>query len=159
SAKPWMPCLSARLPVAIEFHSTGERMGCKVARLPITPWLMRSSSAGIKPCSSRGVATFQSAASQPISRTFLARGAVILDFPLRILECGSLLPLSSRELAREGFGRGSGASKPAEKSELSARRDLVRTPSACTCTQQLWSAAACCRFVAASLLAEDSGSG
>ena len=27
SMKPWMPCLSANLPVATEFHSIGERIG------------------------------------------------------------------------------------------------------------------------------------
>src|SRR5271156_2442470 len=72
-----MPCLLARLPVAIEFHSIGERMGRKVARFPITPWLMKSSSVGIKPWSSRGLITFQSAASQPIRRPFLASGSGI----------------------------------------------------------------------------------
>src|SRR5579859_3838084 len=38
---------------------------------------MKSSSVGINPRSSNGLITFQSAASQPIRRTFLARGSGI----------------------------------------------------------------------------------
>ena len=72
SMKPKIPCLSGRLPVAMEFHSIGESTGRRVARFPMTPWLMKSSSVGINPWSSSGLAIFQSAASQPISRTFLA---------------------------------------------------------------------------------------
>ena len=79
SMKPWMPCLSARFPVAMEVHSMGERMGRSVARFPITPLLTRSLSAGISPRSRSGLITFQSAASQPISRTFLARRSPILS--------------------------------------------------------------------------------
>ena len=42
SINPWMPCLSASLPVATEFQSIGDRIGCRVARLPITPRSMRA---------------------------------------------------------------------------------------------------------------------
>jgi len=37
SMKPRMPCLSGRLPVAMEFHSMGERIGRSVAIFPMTP--------------------------------------------------------------------------------------------------------------------------
>src|SRR5579871_6019393 len=37
SMNPRIPCLSGRFPVALELHSMGERIGRKVARLPITP--------------------------------------------------------------------------------------------------------------------------
>ena len=67
--KPWIPCLSANLPVATEFQSIGDRIGWRVARLPITPRLINSSSVGMSPFSSRGVMCSQSAASQPIRRT------------------------------------------------------------------------------------------
>ncbi len=49
SVKPQMPCLSARLPVAMEVHSIGESTGCIVARLPRTPPLMSWAKAGIWP--------------------------------------------------------------------------------------------------------------
>jgi len=76
SMKPRMPCLSGRLPVAMEFHSMGERMGRSVARFPMTPWLTKSSSVGINPWSRRGLIIFQSAASQPMSKTFFANAGM-----------------------------------------------------------------------------------
>src|SRR3954447_25118527 len=68
-----MPCLCGRFPVAIEFHSIGDKIGCSVARLLITPSPMKRSNVGIKPASSSGWMIFQSAASQPISNTRFAR--------------------------------------------------------------------------------------
>jgi hypothetical protein len=38
STNPRMSCLSARLPVAIEFQRMGERIGCSVAICPLTPF-------------------------------------------------------------------------------------------------------------------------
>jgi hypothetical protein len=35
SAKPWMPCLKGRLPVAMLVQSIGESTGCRVVRLPM----------------------------------------------------------------------------------------------------------------------------
>src|SRR5215471_8205042 len=67
--KPWMPCLSANLPVATEFHNIGDRIGWRVARLPMTPRLMKASRVGMSPSSSNGLMCSQSAASHPIRRT------------------------------------------------------------------------------------------
>ena len=79
SLKPQMPCLSGRFPVAMEFHSMGERIGRSVARFPMTPRLMRNSSAGILSGIEQGVITFQSAASQPTKRTRFASRVHLLS--------------------------------------------------------------------------------
>ena len=94
SVKPRMPCLSASLPVAIEVQSMGDMGGSRVARLPITPRLIKLSRAGILPASSRGWITFQSAASQPISSTFLVSLSAIVPLAHRFLgfsDCITLL--------------------------------------------------------------------
>ena len=78
SMKPSMPCFCGLLPVAMEFHSIGERLGSRVARFPMTPLLMRLFRVGMRPWSSRGVMAFQSAASQPMSRILLASGSLTL---------------------------------------------------------------------------------
>src|SRR5262245_10303944 len=78
SAKPSTPCLYARLPVAMDVHSIGERTGWSVAGLAIAPWFTIRSSVGSAPASLSGWITFQSAASQPISRTLGASRRAIL---------------------------------------------------------------------------------
>ncbi len=47
SANPQIPCLSARLPVAIEFHNMGDRMGRMVASLPLVPSAISLARVGI----------------------------------------------------------------------------------------------------------------
>ena len=54
SVKPRIPCLSARMPVAIEVHSMGDRIGCSVARFPITPSSTIFPSVGMSPWSING---------------------------------------------------------------------------------------------------------
>src|SRR5271169_6261310 len=77
SEKPWMPCLKGRLPVAMDVHSIGDSGGWMVAIGPIEPSSMRRWMLGILPEATRGLMTFQSAASQPITRTL---GEVISPF-------------------------------------------------------------------------------
>src|SRR3984893_9318994 len=72
SIKPWTPCLSARFPVAIEFQSMGDSIGCSESSLPITPAETNRSRFGISPASRSGWLIFQSAASQRRKRTFFA---------------------------------------------------------------------------------------
>jgi hypothetical protein len=43
------------LPVAMEFHSIGDKIGRRVAMLPITPSLIMPSSVGMRPESSSGL--------------------------------------------------------------------------------------------------------
>src|SRR5262245_45312894 len=80
STKPRMPCLSPSLPVAIDVHSIGDKGGSNVARFPITPLFTSDSSVGISPWSISRLITFQSAASQPMSKTFLALLLLICFF-------------------------------------------------------------------------------
>ena len=54
SVKPWTPCCAGRLPVAIEFHNIGERIGRVVARFPQAPVPMSDAVVGISPCSISG---------------------------------------------------------------------------------------------------------
>ena len=75
SEKPWMPCLWARLPVAMLVQSIGESTGDRVERLPTTPLRASRSRWGMRPASSKGPITFQSAASQPSSNTLGAISA------------------------------------------------------------------------------------
>ena len=70
SVKPQTPCLNACLPVAMEVQSIGESIGRRLARLPITPALMTFSRTGSSPLSNNGWMIFQSAESQPTSKTF-----------------------------------------------------------------------------------------
>ena len=65
-----MPCLNGRLPVAMEVHSIGNNTECRVVRLPMLPCSIRPFMIGIRPASTRRLMVFQSAASQPINRTF-----------------------------------------------------------------------------------------
>ena len=75
SLNPCTPCLNARFPVAIDVHNMGESTGTRVLRLPMTPRDKKRSRCGIAPSSSSEVMIFQSAASQPISRTLSVKGA------------------------------------------------------------------------------------
>src|SRR5205823_14602456 len=76
SENPWMPCLYARLPVAIEVHRIGLRTGWRVAMFPQMPSSISLARFGIFPESMSGMMTLQSAASQPIRSTFRGRRSV-----------------------------------------------------------------------------------
>ena len=82
SENPWIPCLNGRFPVAIDVQSIGESGGCNVAMCAIDPCSTSLCTLGIFPASISGLITFQSAASQPMRRTFL------LGF-IESLRCGN----------------------------------------------------------------------
>jgi hypothetical protein len=69
SLNPCTPCLNGRLPVAMEVHSIGDSGGCRVVICAIAPFSTSRWRLGILPASISGLMTFQSAASQPMSRT------------------------------------------------------------------------------------------
>jgi hypothetical protein len=63
--------------VAIDVHSIGERMGRSVAIFAITPRSIKRATVGNFPASMSGCITFQSAASQPTSKTLRGLFAVM----------------------------------------------------------------------------------
>src|SRR5690554_5156718 len=110
-----MPWRSAVCPVAMLVQSIGENGGSSVARLPMTPRLTRRSRVGMWPASRSGVMIFQSAASQPMRRTLLARRSGMGDSVGTLAVEGGVHDGGHRRLVEaaaeegvEGGGLGSG---------------------------------------------------
>ena len=133
STKFSTPCLSAVLPVAMLVQSKGESFGSSEVMSPRTPRWMSPCRFGITPCTSSGSMSFQSAASQPITSTFLAiRSGIVED---RFAECSA---------SNEARSKPTGDTRASDPSDALAKIDTGGPMSRPRRSYQKWSAISSC---------------